>query len=112
MKALEGRTGAAKTSVLTKVTKVIYNGRRIVVVLSGLDLMKVSACQPELLYKQLVVVRGPHFHERYSSAITPSPPSRRYPSKNRFANCKACQNPNNPNGPNTRDPLGLGEVRS
>jgi hypothetical protein len=44
--ALEERTGAAKTSVPSKKKKGMYEDRRIVVFLGGLDLMRVNAGEP------------------------------------------------------------------
>ena len=55
---LEEHTGAAKTSVLSKKKKGIYEERRIAVFLGGLNLMTVSAGEPELLYTELVFLWG------------------------------------------------------
>ena len=50
---LEEHTGTAKTRVPSK-KKEIYQERRIVVCLSGLGLMTVSAGEPEVLYAESV----------------------------------------------------------
>ena len=55
---LEEHTGAAKTSVLSKKKKGIYEERRIAVFLGGLNLMTVNAGEPELLYTELVFLWG------------------------------------------------------
>lgn len=67
MMALEEHTGAAKTSALSK-KKEIYEERRIAVFLGGLDLMTVSAGEPELLYGESVFhsIGETHFHRKYS----------------------------------------------